>query len=591
MTSFEIESAEFKRDAINNWELLSEKNANWPVVYIIDNQKIQRRPTSNRTVGDVYVGETLNAANRMRQHIQNPARQNLTRVRFVLDDTFNKSVCLDLESFLIRLLAGDGTLNVTNQNSGIVDANYYNRSEYQKTFQQIFDELRDEGLFTRTIPEIVNSDLFKLSPFKALTTDQAVVIEDILEGIFGNGEQRSTPMPVGTSVVRGDPGTGKTIVAIYLMKLLADIQQVPEADAIEEDSLFSDFFASGYRGQLAGLTFGIVVPQQSLRTSIRKVFKKTPGLHPSMVLSPFEVGKSDKHFDLLVVDETHRLSQRANQPSASQNKSFKEITHRLFGSDDTSKTQLDWIIAKSTHQVLLVDAAQSVRPADLPANQLNAVMSAAEGDHRLYRLTSQMRVAAGTDYIGYVRNVLAQTQTDRKTFGDEYELKLYGNFAEMVEAIRERERDHGLARLLAGYAWKWKSRKNRDEYDIVIDDISLRWNSTATDWVTTVNSVNEVGSIHTIQGYDLNYAGVIIGPDLKFDPIEERIYVDRSSYFDAKGKENNPTLNRIYTDDDLLVYVRNIYAVLMTRGIRGTFIYACDEPLREYLSRFFPTAR
>ncbi len=91
---------------------------------------------------------------------------------------------------------------------------------------------------------------------------------------------------------------------------------------------------------------GLVIPQQSLRLSIRRVFKKTPKLHEAMVLSPFDVGKSDSDFDLLIVDETHRLNQRANQSSGMLNRDFKLINEKLFGADDPAKTQLDWIHAQ-----------------------------------------------------------------------------------------------------------------------------------------------------------------------------------------------------------------------------------------------------
>lgn len=104
-------------------------------------------------------------------------------------------------------------------------------------------------------------------------------------------------------------------------------------------------------------------------------------------------------------------------------------------------------------------------------------------------------------------------------------------------------------------------------------------------------SINEVGSIHTAQGYDLNFAGVIIGPDLRYDPVARRLFIVRDSYFDTKRKSNNKMLGFEYTDEDLLTYIANIYAVLLTRGIRGTYVYVCDPELRKYLADFIPQAK
>ncbi len=81
---------------------------------------------------------------------------------------------------------------------------------------------------------------------------------------------------------------------------------------------------------------------------------------------------------------------------------------------------------------------------------------------------------------------------------------------------------------------------------------------------------------------------MIIGPDLRYDPVAGRLRIDRDSYHDGKGKANNKMLGFEYDDDDLLGYIRNIYGVLLTRGIRGTYVYVCDRPLREYLSNSFP---
>ncbi len=160
----------------------------------------------------------------------------------------------------------------------------------------------------------------------------------------------------------------------------------------------------------------------------------------------------------------------------------------------------------------------------------------------------------------------------------------------MRDEIRHLDQSEGLARLLAGYAWEWKSKNDPNAYDIEIDGLSMQWNRTDRDWVASANSVEEVGSIHTIQGYDLNYAGVLIGSDLGYDPDRERLVFNRGSYFDRQGKKNNNKLGLTYTDDDILAYVRNIYAVLLTRGILGTFVYVCEPALREYLRSYFTGA-
>lgn len=566
MTSFRVDQFPFTAGEVRGQIALDPRFTNWPVVYALDGD------------GSVYVGESLNVAGRLRQHLDSPDRRKLQCARVVIDETFNKSVCLDLESYLIRLLAGDGRFQVLNRNDGITNSNYYGREQYQSTFKAIFDELLARGLFTRPIREIENSDLFKLSPFKALTQDQAIAVDDILTGLFD-------VLASGASsriVIQGDPGTGKTVVAVFLMKLLSDIKNADLTEPVEGDSILSEFFVPGFPELLEDFKVGLVVPQQSLRRSIQKVFKHTPGLQASQVLTPFEVGKNDERFDLLIVDEAHRLNQRANQAAGPLNTMFRDTNIRLFGQDDPSLTQLDWIDIMSKHQIYLVDGAQAIRPADLPASTTQALVDTARHESRHYRLASQMRVAAGQDYVRYVRGVLDGSVTTRQSF-DGYDLRMFDDVGEMRAALLEREREVGLARMLAGYAWRWVSKKNPGAFDIQLDGLGLRWNSADTDWVSTPGSVDEVGSIHTIQGYDLNYAGVIIGKDLRYDRGSGRICFDRANYFDPRGTTNNRVLGITYSDDDILQFVRNIYAVLLTRGILGTYVYVCDPHLRKYL--------
>lgn len=569
MTSFSIERLPFTKASVDTLAGLDRRFVNWPVVYALDDEK------------RIYIGESLNVTQRMRQHLDSPSKRGLRKLRVVLDDEFNKSAALDLESYLISLLAGDGRYEVLNGNAGITNADYFRRSDYRETFSQIFDELLAEGVFTRNIREIQNSDLFKLSPFKALTPDQAIAVEDILDGLFddlGSGAK-------STIVIQGDPGTGKTILGIYLLKLLMDIRAALPEDPIDTDTMFSDFFVPENIALISDLRVAFVVPQGSLRKSVSGVFARTAGLHRTMVLSPFDVGKSATKFDLLIVDETQRLTQKANQSAGPLNKSFSEINVRLFGSDDPQLTQLDWIRKQSTHQIFLLDPEQTVRPADLPREQTIRLSEDARDRDRRYPLTTQMRVRAGDDFVAYVRGILSPNAPEPRDFAP-YDFRMFDDIRALRTAINERNDDEGLARMVAGYAWPWRSRKDSSAYDIEIDGVGLRWNQTLRDWINSPNSVNEVGSIHTVQGYDLNYAGVIVGGDLRYDEKSQQISADLDNYFDAKGKENNRARGIVYSADDILKLIENIYAVLLTRGIRGTYVYVVDPPLREYIRRF-----
>jgi DUF2075 family protein/phage repressor protein C with HTH and peptisase S24 domain len=149
----------------------------------------------------------------------------------------------------------------------------------------------------------------------------------------------------------------------------------------------------------------------------------------------------------------------------------------------------------------------------------------------------------------------------------------------MVNEIKEKDKKHKLARVVAGYAWPWHTAHGTRDYDIEIGELKLVWNSTAQDWVNSPNAINEVGCIHTVQGYDLNYVGVIIGPEFSYDIENRKFKVDKEKYFDTNGR------NGITDPNELERYIINIYKTLLTRGIKGTYVYVVDENLRNYLNQ------
>ena len=145
----------------------------------------------------------------------------------------------------------------------------------------------------------------------------------------------------------------------------------------------------------------------------------------------------------------------------------------------------------------------------------------------------------------------------------------------------DKDQEYGLCRMIAGYAWEWKSQKNPDQYDIVIGESKLKWNSEPKDWINSQNAIKEVGCIHTTQGYDINYAGVILGNEIVYR--DNKIQIVKEKYYDKNGKKT------VTDENELKKYIINIYKTILTRGIRGTYIYICDEELRNYFKRYIKT--
>ncbi len=498
---------------------------NWPVVYILENSK------------EAYVGETISAVQRMKEHLVNKDRSVFNTFYLIRDDRFNKSATLDIESQLIEYISADGKYVLQNSNKGLRNHNYYDKEQYTNLFKEIWNELKELKVVKNSLNTIRNSDLFKYSPFKALTIDQISVAESLIATI--SSKKRSV------SVVKGEPGSGKTILAVYLCKYLIHEEKKNQSD------------------------IALVLPQTSIRETIKKVFKHIKHLKANMVISPNHVAEREGLYDVLIVDESHRLAQRRKIISY---KSFDETSKKL-GMDPKNATQLDWIMRKAKHVIILYDEKQRVKPADLDTIDFARITKGADE----YQLLSQLRVLAGNRYAGYIDSMFRGLQKSREYF-DKYEFYLFNDFGKMKQRIENMEKEYGLSRIVAGYAWDWKTKDNPTGYDIEIQGHRLRWNSITKDWIFSENSPREVGCIHTVQGYDLNYCGVIIGPELVYRDGEVRFI--REKYKDTHG--NSTSLS----DTEMLTYIINIYKTLMTRGIKGTFVFACDEALYEYLSRY-----
>jgi len=541
---------------------------NWPIVYVINNDK------------EAYVGETVSASRRIDQHLQVKQRQKLTEIRIISDSNFNKSVALDLESFLIKYMASDGKYVLQNGNSGIHDHEYFNRHEYRDEFRKIWKKLKKEGVVDNTLDEIENSEIFKYSPYKSLGDEQTDAVIRILKLFAEHNDEEMT------AIIRGGAGTGKTIVAVFLMKYLADINDPEWLDysSFNDEAEMTDALDVYLSENIRNIKkIGLVVPQKSLQSSLRDVFKSVRLLDKKMVLTPAEVvddyRKTGKPFDLLIVDEAHRLRCRY-RGNVSHHPTIIN-RNKYLGLDERKGTELDWIMLCSRNQILFRDDRQTVRPCDLREEEfMDILCSKYRTPKAQLTLDTQWRCLGGKDYIDYMHDILWCTAQGFQEIQN-YDLKLYENCHQMYEDIRKKNDEMGLCRMAAGYAWPW-DRNNPDDYTIDIQGYQYRWNRKYDNWITTETAPEEIGCIHTLQGYDLNYAGIIIGNDLKYDPKKKSIISDKTNYFDTLGKAG------VSDDPEALKdYLCNIYLTLLTRGIRGTYIYVCDDELREYMSQFF----
>lgn len=506
---------------------LEEYFKNWPMLYILENGR------------RAYIGQSLNVTGRMGQHKVNPEKisQKFKKVYFVYSDEFNLSVLLDYEAQLIRMMAADGKYIVTNKNRGITDKRYFNKEYYEKQFETLWEELRKRGIADHSTATIEGLDLFKYSPYKTLTEDQQRICAQIFRERNWN--------KANTVIVEGLPGSGKTILAVYLFKLLKESKKTKDME------------------------MALVVPQESFRATLKKLFKSLDGLMAKDVIGPYDVLKKD--YQILIVDEGHRLQ---GTRAINYGKRHLKVNETLGLSENAD--QMDWIIKRSTVQVILYDQLQVVGPSGIEYEKLND--KTAQRAAGYYKLYSQMRVKGGSDYLEYICGLLSGTLVNKKNFR-KYDFKLFKKFSLFNRLLYEREKKFGLCRMAAGYAWRWKSKEDKTGtiQDIVIDGIEKRWNTSVKGWVNSQNAINEVGCIHTVQGYDLNYAFVIIGEEFKYR--DGRLIIDRKRYYDQNGKKTA-------TNDELWRYIRNIYYVLMSRGILGTYIYVCDEELRNYFSQY-----
>jgi DUF2075 family protein len=281
---------------------------------------------------------------------------------------------------------------------------------------------------------------------------------------------------------------------------------------------------------------------------------------------------ADKNvFDVLLVDEAHRLNEKSGM--------FKNL----------GENQVKEIINSSKVSVFFLDEDQKVAMDDIGSKEeIHKWAKELGADVYEYKLESQFRCNGSDGYISWLDNMLQIRETANINFEQiNYDFKVFDDPDEMRDAIIEKNKINNKSRIVAGYCWDWVSATDKNKDDIVIGDFKMKWNlkDDGMLWMVKPNSINEAGCIHTCQGLELDYVGVIIGDDLIYrdgevlvDPTK-RSSRDKSIFGWKKFMKEDPENAK----RELRNIIKNTYRTLMTRGQKGCYIYCTDEELREYV--------
>lgn len=373
-----------------------------------------------------------------------------------------------------------------------------------------------------------------------LVDDQKTVYEAALTA--GEAATEKRPRVV---VIEGGPGTGKTVVAINLLVALT--------------------------------AKGLICKYVSRNAAPRTVFqeKLTGSMTATRYASLFSGSGSFMEtptgaFDVLIVDEAHRLNEKSG----------------FYGNEGDN--QIREIIASSKCALFFIDEDQRVTLNDIGSKELIHQLARESGAViENHTLASQFRCAGSDGYIAWLDTTLGIRETAHPSLDPaEFDFRIFESPEDLHRAIEERNA-FNKARVVAGYCWKWASKKDPTAFDIKIGgDYRRRWNLNVHGgrWIIAEGSISEVGCIHTCQGLELEYVGVIIGPDLTVrrgqvvTAPEARAPQDRSLWGYKTLARKDPREARQKAD----IIIKNTYRTLMTRGMKGCYIYCTDEETRDY---------
>ena len=375
--------------------------------------------------------------------------------------------------------------------------------------------------------------------------EQKVAYEEILHTAF----KCMTDLRKRTVIVKGGPGTGKTVVAINLLAKFTN------------EGLFAQY--------------------TSKNSAPRNVYaKKLTGHKKSSINNMFKgagsyIEADSNIVDVIICDEGHRLTGKTQ-----------------LGPKIAGENQIKEIINAGLCSVFFIDESQRVTLADIgTVKEIKKWAEELDSEVSEMELLSQFRCNGSDGYLAWLDDVLEIRDTANFDMADvDYGIRIVDSPNEVRDLIIERNKAHNQSRILAGYCWAWQKAGQNDTnvHDIKIGDFEMSWNlgNTST-FAIDEDSVNEIGCIHTSQGLEFDYAGVIIGDDMRYEDghivtdFTKRASTDQSLKGIKKLYKEDPEFALAEADE----IIKNTYRTLMTRGMKGCYVYCTDQNLANYLRK------
>ena len=543
----------------------------WPVDQIIYQDRNDKTQSYFRY--DVYIGESNNVINRTRQHyndgqdetkwqyeLLNPRDGFVPKFIVIGHEHFNKSFTLDLENRLIEyVMSTPRGLRKIHNGRGNPQNSYYPDCEFNDVFKKVWRALHAEekNLFP---PEsvIFDSAIYKASPLKKLTHEQQVAKDAIIRCVFSALKSGKDGQLI---FVQGEAGTGKTVLTT---------------------STFYELIKMGEEMEGKPLSCHLMVNHDQ-QCRVYEQMAKRLDLGDDVVSKPtifINRHSPDHKVDVSFIDEGHLLFTQGKQSY-------------------TGKNQLEDIIARSRVTVIMFDEYQVLTTEQYwEKNILEKYIELSRSQENYITLSHQFRMQCAASTTEWLRRFIFDNVVDQFVKDENgYEVKSFDSPTALYEAITAKAEleESKLSRVVATYDWDYSSRPKDDAFwGVQIGDFFLPWNYELERtlgkkekkhiknlaWAEQPQTINEVGSTFTIQGFDLSYVGVILGPSVKYKD-------GKISFNPSCSKNEKATRKRTLSNGEKgefgTDFIRNEVKVLLSRGVKGLYIYAVDDELRNAL--------